>query len=665
MIDEHAPPMLWAPQDDAWDQSRMGRMLVRLAAQHGFAPRDYQAAWQWSVTDLAGFWQALIDEFDLLFHTPPTTILADASMPGAVWLPGAQLNYAEHALRRRDDLPAVIAHSQTRSEVDLTFGELAEQVAAAAAGLRRLGVAKGDVVGAYSPNIPETLVTFLACASIGAVFSSCAPEFGVRSVVDRFQQIAPKVLVVVDGYRYGTKAVDRREEIASIRQALTTLEATVVIGYLDPGTAHERVPDAVGWSELVAESAPLTFEPVPFDHPLYVLYSSGTTGLPKAIIHGHGGILLEHVKSLALQHDLRPGDRFCWFTTTGWMMWNLLVSSLAVETTIVLFDGDPAYPDLNTLWKLAQDTQLTALGVGAAYVMNCRRAGLTPGKDFDLTHMRQLGATGAPLPAEGFLWAHEAVGDHVQIASVSGGTDVCTGFVGVAPVVPVWAGELSCNYLGVNVEAFDPEGNAMIGERGELVVTAPMPSMPVGFWGDDDGSAYHDAYFAHFPGVWRHGDWIEITERGSSIITGRSDATLNRAGVRMGTAEFYSVVEAVDGVIDSLVVHRLGVGRDGGTDADGAGQLVLFVVLADGLQLDDTIRQGIVTTIRTQLSPRHVPDQLHQVPDVPRTVSGKKMEIPVKRLLDGEELTNVANPGAMANPACLDAYVALARVLNG
>lgn len=664
MNDPTAPAVLWRPAEDAWQATRLGRMLTRLAGDHGFEPHDYEAAWRWSVEDLAGFWKALIDEFDVMFHEPPSTILADATMPGAVWLPGARLNYAEHLLRRRDDALAVIAHSQTRDERRLTFAELAEEVGRAAEGLRRLGVARGDVVGAYAPNIPETLVMFLACASIGAVFSSCAPEFGVRSVVDRFRQIEPSLLLVVDGYRYGVKAVDRQREVAAIRDALPSLKATVVIGYLDPTTAHQRVPDAVSWEAFTAEPGSLSFASLAFDDPLYVLYSSGTTGLPKAIIHGHGGILLEHLKSLGLQHDLGPGDRFCWFTTTGWMMWNLLVSALAVESTLVLFDGDPGHPDLTTLWRMAQDSQLTALGVGAPFVMNCRRAGLEPGRSFDLSRLRQLGATGSPLPPEGFEWAHEAVGAHVQIASVSGGTDVCTGFVGVAPVVPVWAGELSCRYLGVKVEAFDPAGASIVGERGELVVTAPMPSMPVGFWGDEDGSAYRAAYFEEYPGVWRHGDWIEITDRGSCIITGRSDATLNRAGVRMGTAEFYSVVEAIDGVVDSLVVHRQGVGAHGDEDDDGAGQLVLFVVLEEGQTLDDELTSRLSAALRRELSPRHVPDHVHQVPDVPRTVSGKKMEIPVKRLLDGEALTQVANPGAMANPESLDAFVALVGTLN-
>lgn len=664
MTDAMAPVVLWQPADDAWQTTRTGRMLTRLASEHGFASHDYEAAWRWSVDDLEGFWKALIDEFDVIFHTQPSAILADATMPGAVWLPDARLNYAEHLLRRRDDALAVIARSQTRDEQRLTFAELAEQVGRAAEGLRRLGVSQGDVVAAYAPNIPETVVTFLACASIGAIFSSCAPEFGVRSVVDRFQQIEPSVLLVIDGYRYGAKSVDRQHEVAAIRAALPSLKTTVLVGYLDPATAHERIPDAVGWDALTATPAALSFASLAFDDPLYVLYSSGTTGLPKAIIHGHGGILLEHLKSLALQHDLRPGDRFCWFTTTGWMMWNLLVSALAVEATLVLFDGDPGHPDLTPLWQLAHDTQLTVLGVGAPFVMNCRRVGLEPGRSFDLAGLRQLGVTGSPLPTEGFEWAHDAVGDHVQIANVSGGTDVCTGFVGVAPVVPVWAGELSCRYLGVKVEAFDPQGRSIIGDRGELVVTAPMPSMPVAFWGDDDGSAYRGAYFEDYAGVWRHGDWIEITDRGSCVITGRSDATLNRAGVRMGTAEFYSVVEGIDGVVDALVVHRHPVIAKGRTDDTGAGQLVLFIVLEDGLTLDDDLRARLAAALRSELSPRHVPDRIHQVPDVPRTVSGKKMEIPVKRLLDGEDLVNVANPGAMANPASLDAYVALISTLN-
>jgi acetoacetyl-CoA synthetase len=648
--------LLWAPPADVMENSRMGAYLRWLqdrdlvVVDPASSPEDaYGALWRWSVENLDEFWQTIWDYFDVQGNDA-ATVLADRSLPGARWFPGATLNYAEHLLRTTGDRPALLARSQTRDDVTVSWDELRDQVARVAAGLRRLGVQQGDRVVAYTPNIPETIIAFLAAASIGAVWSSCAPEFGVKSVVDRVRQVEPTVLFSVDGYRYGAKAIDRTDELAQIRAALPTLTATILIPYLDVEAAPDRVPDIVTWGELTSEPAELTFDPVPFDHPLYVLYSSGTTGLPKAIVHGHGGILLEHLKILGLHHDVGPDDRFTWFTTTGWMMWNYLVSSLAVEATAVLFDGDPGHPDLTTLWRMAADLEVTVFGVSAPYLLACRREGVTPGEALDLTRLRQVGSTGAPLPPEGFAWVYEAVGRDLQVVSASGGTDVCTAFVAASPFHPVRAGEIACRCLGAKVEAYDPDGNAVIGERGELVITAPMPSMPVGFWNDPDGSAYRAAYFEEFPGIWRHGDWIEITQTGACIITGRSDATLNRGGVRMGTSEFYSVVESVPGVADSLVVHH--------EDPDGgAGELVLFVVLEEDRALDDELRGTLARTLRSELSPRHVPDTLHAIPSVPRTISGKKMEVPVKRLLDGEPRSKVVNPGAMANPDSLDALL--------
>jgi len=652
--------LLWEPPADARQRSRMGRFLDAAARATGRVLPDYEAAWRWSVEDLDGFWRAVVDHFEVQLHSPAEQVVAGHEMPDVRWFPGTAVNYAEQALRRRDDAPAIIARSQTRAEVVVTFAQLADQVARAAAGLRRLGVSRGDRVVGYLPNVPETIVAFLACASIGAVWSSCAPEFGTRAVVDRVQQIEPKVLLVVDGYRYGTKEVDRSAEVAQIRAALPSLAATVLLPYLraEAGAASEVVPDAVRWDDLVGEPADLAIDAVPFDHPLYVLYSSGTTGLPKAIVHGHGGILLEHLKMLGLHHDLGPGDRFCWFTTTGWMMWNYLVSGLTVGSTVVLVDGDPGHPDLLALWRLAEELELTMLGVGAPFLLTCRKAGLSPGTELDLSRLRSVGSTGAPLPAEGFAWVYEHVSADLLLSSASGGTDLCTAFVAGSPLLPVHAGEIPGRCLGAKVEAFDPTGQPVIGQRGELVLTAPMPSMPVGFWGDPDGSRYRAAYFEDFPGVWRHGDWIEITERGSCIITGRSDATLNRGGVRMGTAEFYSAVEGLDEVADALVVHL-------DDPDDDAGRLVLFVQLAPGAEVGDALRGAIASTIRAELSPRHVPDELHVVPAIPRTISGKKLELPVKRLLEGEELEVVVNPGAVADPRSLDPFVALARTARG
>ncbi|MGH3737370.1 MAG: acetoacetate--CoA ligase [Micromonosporaceae bacterium] len=642
--------VLWRPPADVLDTSRIGDYLRWLADHRGFHASDYDTLWRWSTEDLAGFWSSIWEYFEVVGHTPYTEVVS-GGMPGARWFEGARLNYAENLLRMpglAGDAPAVIAHSQTREPVTLTAAELRDQVARARAGLARLGVTKGDRVAAYLPNIPETLVLMLATASLGAIFSSCAPEFGTRSVVDRWRQIAPKLLVAVDGYGYGSKSISRLDEVAAIRDALPSLEHVVSLPYLGEG-----LPSALPWSELLAEPAELAFEAVPFDHPLYVLYSSGTTGLPKPIVHGHGGILLEHLKALALQMDLGPRDRFFWFTTTGWMMWNYLVSGLAVGSAVVMFDGDPAKPDLGALWRLAAESGVTYLGTSAPYLLACRKAGLVPREEASLEAVRGVGSTGAPLPPEGFRWVYDNVGAEVLLMSFSGGTDLCTGFVGGAPLLPVYEGEISGRCLGAKVEAYSSEGKPLVGELGELVITEPMPSMPVGFWGDEDGSRYREAYFDVFGGVWRHGDWITITERGSCVITGRSDATLNRGGVRLGTAEFYSVVEGLDEVADSLVVHL--------EDAEGgAGELLLFVALAPGVSLDDTLRGRIAGALRGSLSPRHVPDAIHQVAAVPRTLSGKKLEVPVKKILTGTPADTAAAKGALANPESLTAFEELA-----
>jgi len=645
------PPVLWSPDERALTTSRMARFRDRASQITGREFATYVDLWQWSVDDLDTFWRAVWDFFELGGSSDPEVVLADASMPGATWLPGVALNYAEHALRGNglaDDDLVVVARSQTRDASQMTLAELRDQVARCAEGLRRLGVRQGDRVAAYLPNIPESVVAFYAVASIGAIWSSCAPEFGTRSVVDRWSQIEPTVLLVIDGYRYGNKAVDRRDEVAAIRQQLPSLTATVHVPYLGGS-----LPEAVTWDELLSERAPLSFAYVPFDQPLYILYSSGTTGLPKPIVHGHGGILLEHVKALGLHLDLGPDDRFFWFSTTGWMMWNFLVSGPLVGAPIVLFDGDPGHPDLDMLWGLAEEAGVTYMGLSAPFIMACRKEGLEPGKSHDLSAIRGMGSTGAPLPAEGFHWVYDAVQGKLQLGSVSGGTDVCTAFVGSAPLLEVRAGEIPCRMLGCEVQAFDEGAKPVIDETGELVITAPMPSMPVMFWGDPDGSRYRDAYFDTYPGVWRHGDWITITDRGSCVITGRSDATLNRGGVRLGTAEFYTVVESFPEVTDSLVVHL----ED---DAGGMGELLLFLSLDDGESLDDDLRSRLAGQLRSNLSPRHVPDEFVVVPAIPRTLSGKKCEVPVKRILRGGDPDTVVAMGALANPQSIEAFVAFA-----
>lgn len=649
------PPVLWAPATDARTTTRLGRFLTFCEERSGHAFTDYDELWSWSVGDgLEECWAAIWEYFDVEATEPYRTVLDRRVMPGASWFPGARLNYARHALRWADDDPdrvAIVARSQSRDRVELTWGQLADQVGRARRGLELLGVGEGDRVAAYLPNVPETIVAFLATASLGATWTSCAPEFGVQAVLDRFAQVEPKVLLAVDRYEYGRRTVSRVDELATIRAGLPSLLATVVVPYPEATTADDGV---VEWERLLAESAPLSFAAVPASHPLYVLYSSGTTGLPKPIVHGHGGILLEHLKVIGLHGDMGRDDRFFWFTTTGWMMWNFVVSGLLVGAEVVLYDGDPNADGPETLWRLAAEERLTWFGGGAPFFTACLRAGIVPGDDFDLTALRVIGSTGAPLPADAFRWMYESVSADALLSPISGGTDVCSAFVGGSPLTPVWEGEIPARYLGAAVEAFDESGESVVGEQGELVLTQPMPTMPIGFWGDADGSRYRAAYFEDFPGVWRHGDWVVVSDRGSCVISGRSDATLNRGGVRVGTAEIYRVAESLDGVADSLVVHLES------SDADDPGNLVLFVVLGEGVELDDEMRTRIRAGLRSGLSPRHVPDEMHQVRSIPTTLSGKKLELPVKKILLGADPARVASRDALKEPAALDAIVAIA-----
>ncbi|MGK3208077.1 acetoacetate--CoA ligase [Amycolatopsis sp. MEPSY49] len=626
---------------DVRETTEIGRYLTWLA-ERGRRFDDYAALHHWSVTDLDGFWSSIKDFFGVRFHSPASAVVPDRRMPGTEWFPGATLNYAEHALGGPAGEVAVIAYSQTRERTELTWDELRDQVARARAGLRRLGVGRGDRVAAYLPNIPETVVAYLAAASLGAVWASCAPEFGARSVVDRFGQIEPRVLLTVSGYRYGAKDVDRRAEVAEIRAGLPTVEHVVHVPY-----GEHDLPDTLAWNDLLTESAP-GFEPVGFAHPLCVLFSSGTTGKPKAIVHGHGGILLEHLKNHGLSWDLRPGDRILWFSTTAWMMWNALVSGLLTGASIVLVDGNPLHPDLAWQWRLAAETRATLMGASPGFLMACRKAGLDPAAEFDLSALRQIGAAGSPLPADGYHWVRAVFGPDVLLNVGSGGTDVCSGIVQGGPLQPVLAGEISGPCLGVDAKAFDEHGTEVVGELGELVITAPMPSMPVGFWGDDTGARYRDTYFDVYPGVWRHGDWIRFSPGGGCVIAGRSDATLNRGGVRLGTAEFYAVVEELPEVDDSLVVHL----ED---PAGGNGDLRLYVVLRDAV-LDAPLREKIATALKSALSPRHVPDTITAVPVIPRNRTGKKLELPVKRLLLGARADDVVGRDVLADPTALDHF---------
>jgi acetoacetyl-CoA synthetase len=653
------PEKLWEPPAELVEHSRMTEYMRWLAAERGLDFDGYHELWRWSVGDLEGFWSSIWDFFEVRADGGHDRVLGSREMPGAEWFAGTSLNYAEHVFAGKDDAETAILHaSELRDLGELSWGELRAQVAAVAAGLRELGVERGDRVVAYLPNVPEAIVAFLAAASIGAIWSSCSPDFGPASVIDRFAQIEPKVLFAVDGYRYGGKDFDRRDVVAELQAAMPSLARTIVVPYLDPEPDLSPLRDATGWDELLASNpgAELAFERVPFDHPLWVLYSSGTTGLPKAIVQGQGGILLEHLKKLHLHVDAHPGDRLFWFTTTGWMMWNFLVSGLLTRAAIVLYDGNPGHPDMSVLWELAARAGVTMFGTSASYIAACMKDGVEPGAARDLGRLKAVGSTGSPLAPEGFDWIYKQLGTDTWLFSTSGGTDLCTAFVGGAPLLPVYRGELQARALGAAVEAWNEDGNSLVDEVGELVVTEPMPSMPVRLWGDEDGSRYRASYFEMFPGVWRHGDWIKITSRGTAVIYGRSDSTINRSGVRMGTSEIYRAVLGVDAIVDALVVDVPKPGTEG--------WMPLFVVLREGAELDDDLRREIARRVREQCSPRHVPDEVYAIAEVPRTLSGKVLEVPVKRILMGTPPEQAASRDSLANPAALDWFTEMAAGLG-
>ena len=636
---------LWSPSPEDIESATLTRYARALGRGS-----DYAALWRWSVEDLEGFWRSVVEQFGVDLGNgsgamSDAGVLGAREMPGAQWFPGATVSYPEHVFRDRDPDAVAIRHaSETREGLgEWTWGELRSEVARIAAGLSACGVGRGDRVCAYLPNLPETVAAFLACAALGAVWSSAAPEFGARSVIDRFAQVEPTVLLVIDGYVYGGRPHDRSAVVAEIVAAMPQSTRVVRLGYLDGS----------GWEDgfLGPPDAELTCERVGFMDPLWVLFSSGTTGLPKPIVHGHGGILLEQVKLGHLQLDARAGDRVFWFTTTGWMMWNFLVGVLLTPASIILFDGNPGYPSLDRLWDLVSETGMTTFGTSAAFIASCMKAEVAPrdgGRD--LSALRAVGSTGSPLSPEGFRWVYDSVGADTWLFSTSGGTDVCTAFGGGVPTLPVYLGELQGRALGCAVEAWSPEGAPLVGEVGELVITQPMPSMPIAFWGDEDGSRLREAYYEMFPGIWRHGDWIEITERGSTIIHGRSDSTINRGGVRMGTSEIYRAVLAVEAVTDALVVD---LPREGAEN-----WMPLYVVLRDGLTLDDDLASEIRGRVRSDCSPRHTPDEVVQIDAVPRTLSGKVLEVPVKRLLMGAEVSAVVSRESLANPEALDFFVA-------
>jgi len=647
---------LWEPSPERVERATMTRYMRWLEAERGLSFEGYDDLWRWSVDELEDFWASIWDFFEVRSSAGYSSVLPERVMPGARWFEGAELNYAEHVLAVGDDDALAVQHAaEGREPGSITRGELRERVGAFATGLGSLGVEPGDRVVAYLPNSPEALIGFLAAASMGAIWSSCSPDFGAGSVIDRFAQIEPKVLLAVDGYTYNGRGFDRLDTVADLERQMPSVEHTVLVPYLDESADPSRLRSGVLWPEVEAAGAgaDLRFERVPFDHPLWVLYSSGTTGLPKAIVQGQGGILLEHLKKLGLHVDAQEGDRVFWFTTTGWMMWNFLVSALLTPASIVLYDGSPGHPDMDVLWDLAERTGMTTFGTSASYVAACMKAGAEPGAGRDLSRLGAIGSTGSPLAPEGFQWIYDHVGSDTWLFSTSGGTDVCTAFVGGVPLLPVYRGELQARALGAAVEAWNEEGEPMIDEVGELVLTEPMPSMPLRFWGDADGSRYRAAYFEHYPGVWRHGDWIEITSRGTAVIYGRSDSTINRQGVRMGTSEIYRAVQAVPEVVDALVVDVPRPGTEG--------WMPLFVVLREGEGLTDELTATIKRQVREQCSPRHVPDEVVAISEVPRTLSGKVLEVPVKRILTGTPAEKAASRDSLANPAALDWFVEFAR----
>jgi acetoacetyl-CoA synthetase len=667
-----APPsdILWQPPEALRLSSNLLRYQTWLAESSGRILPTYGDLYHWSVTEIGPFWRSIADFFEVKFHSEPSELLIGNSPYGAKWFPGATLNYAEHlvdGLKKIGSRPAILFCGESKDGLErreLTGSEVARAVASAAKALRVAGVRKGDRVAGYLSNRPETVVACLACASLGAIWSNSPPELSSKGVVERLRQIEPKLLLATTGYYYGGKHYDRREAVSEIVRQLPSLERVVILSIgtdQEPNFSELPVP-AESWADWIKEREPeqaIDFEPVPFEHPLWILYSSGTTGIPKPIVHGHGGMLLEHLKALSLHLDLRKGDRYFWYTTAGWMMWNFLISGLALQTCVVLYDGSPKYPDLSVLWRFVDQEAIDYFGTSAPFLLACAKAGLEPGKKFTLSKLRGIGSTGAPLPAEGFDWVYQQVKPDVWLGSVSGGTDACTAFILSNPLLPVRRGKLQCRGLGAKIEAWDEDGRSISDTVGELVITAPYPCLPVFFWNDPDGSRFRASYFDHYPGIWRHGDWIEICGAdGQCVIYGRSDSTLNRGGVRMGTSEFYRVVETVPEIVESLVIDTTGykVGETSCTD-----KLLLFVVLREGLQLDDLLRQKITEQIRRDLSPRYVPDELFAVSEIPHTLNGKKLEVPVKRLFQGLQLDRAVSKEAVGNLSAMQPFVELAR----
>ncbi|MDQ7783326.1 MAG: acetoacetate--CoA ligase [Desulfomonilaceae bacterium] len=650
--------LLWQPSEEVKNAANVSQYMNWLKDEKGRHFKTYEDLWEWSVTNIEDFWESIWHFYGTKASSPYSTVITERSMPGAVWFKDAKLNYTEQVFRNlRSETPALKFQSEISPYVEISWEELHQQVVAIALSLRKMGVGPGDRVVAYLPNIPQTLVAFLACASIGATWSSCSPDFGARSVLDRFQQIEPKVLFGVDGYQYGGRKFDCRPIMMKLQQAMPTLKHTVIVPYLNPEGTPEGFRPGHIWDDLLNETGDLEYEQVDFNHPLWVVYSSGTTGLPKPLVHGHGGIILELQKFLGLHVNIKKGETLFWFSTTGWVMWNILQAGLMLGATAVLYDGSPGYPDMDVLWELAEKAKMNVFGTSAAFITACMNEGMEPGKKHDLSALKAVGSTGSPLSPAGFKWVYDSIKDDILLGSVSGGTDPCTAFLGCCPLLPVRAGELQCRCLGVRAEALDDSGRELVNEVGELVISEPMPSMPLYLWNDPDNKRYIESYFEKYPGKWRHGDWVKITPSGSCVVLGRSDSTLKRMGVRMGSSEIYGVVDEIPEVVESLIV-----GFEG---PDGRYLMPLFVALQPGLELDDSLKKKIAAKIRSSLSPRHVPDEIYVVPEIPKTLNMKKLEVPVKKILSGLPPETSVNLDSMSNPESLDFFIDMAKEMYG